>query len=75
MLTPFHTVSTPDTSSAPTITTHIGPRSVSKWQTRRSLRANSRGMARTAHGATLNNRPGTCRVSTRVPAHGMCTRW
>ena len=75
MLTPFHTVSTPETSSAPTMTTHIGPKSVSKWQTRRSLRANSRGIARTAQGATENRRPGTCRVSTRRPPQGMCTRW
>ena len=73
--TPPQTVSTPDTSSAPTMTTASGPCAVSKWHTRRSLRANSRGTASTVNGATLNRRPGTCRVSRRRPASGMCTRW
>ena len=37
--------------------------------------ANRRGIACTPQGATVNSRPGTCRVSTSVPAQGMCTRW
>ena len=71
---PLHTVSTPDTNSAPTITSAIGPKSVSKWQTRRSLRANSRDTLLTASGPTLKSRPGTCTVSRNLPVHGMCTR-
>ena len=72
---PLQVVSTPDTNSAPTITTAIGPKSVSKWHTSRSLRANSRDTEPTASSPTENSRPGTCTVSRSVPVHGMCTRW
>ena len=72
---PSHTVATDDTSKAPTITTTKGPCAPSKWHTRRSLRANRRGIAATANGATLKMRPGTCTVCRSVPLSGMCTRW
>ncbi|CAM5496232.1 hypothetical protein RLIN73S_02511 [Rhodanobacter lindaniclasticus] len=54
---PSHTVATEETIAL-TITTTNGPCSPSKWQTSRSLRANSRGIAATANGATLKMAPG-----------------
>ena len=68
-------IETLDTSIAPTMITTNGPCSPSKWQTRRSLRANRRGTCATAAGPTLKSRPGTWTVRSSRPFQGMCTRW
>ena len=59
---------------APTSTSAMGPCSVSKMQTTRSLRANRRGTLRAVSGLTENSRPGTWTISRSVPATGMWTR-
>lgn len=51
------------------------PAGVSKRQTRRSFRQNSRGTPSTVKGATLKSLPGMKRASRRVPSTGMWTRW
>ena len=73
-MTPAQTVSMLDTSMAPTNTTAIGPCGVSNRLTRRSLRANRFGTWRTVPGDTLNRRPGTWMVRSKVPLVGMWTR-
>ena len=74
MTTPRHASSMHPTNTAPTMVTASGPRSVSKNETTRSLRANSPSIAPTVTGFTLNRSPGTYTVERRRPAIGMCTR-